>query len=1374
MLTVHDFRAKSSVKFLIWARNAYFHPSKTFNTNLMRFLTWLAATFLFLGAGSALAQCDNLFFSEAAEGSSNNKYLEIYNPTSNTVDLAGYGFPNVSNAPTAVGEYEYWNAFPEGAVVAPGDVYIVAHGSSDPTILAQADHLFNFLSNGDDGFILVQGDETNFVQIDAVGDWNGDPGSGWDVAGVAAGTANHTLVRKSSIQSGNGGDWVTSAGTNADDSEWIVLDSDDWTNLGVHSFDGCGAPVLGCTNPNATNYDATATQDDGSCLFDNPCNVDGLVVESSSFQFVPQNLSIEVGQTVVWSNLGGNHNANGDVDTQTGLSFGNPEAFFFSPVMGDAAGVCIGSFTFTVPGVYTYDCSVGSHAALGMVGTVTVGTGGCTNAAAANYNPAADYDDGSCLVVTLTSIADIQLGQETEIFTDSTVVTSGVVTGVYGNNVSIQDGQGAYSGLWLYAPDVPVQLGDQIEVTGAVSEYFGKTQISNAAVVIQSQGNDLPSAESLSTAEAGTEPWEGVLVQVSGAVTNPSLGFGEWAMSDGSGEVAADDAGFDAIGAGLVALGNDLQLTGALDYSFGAYKIQPRDAADVLLFGCTDSGAANYNDLASLDDGSCEYVGGECGLFISEYAEGSSNNKYMELYNPTSSPIFLDEYTFANCSNGCDDLGASTYVTDNFDYWTFNFPAGSQVAPGGTFIVAHPSADPVILAQAGMTYTYLSNGDDTFALAQISGGDTTIVDMIGGLGADPGSGFAVAGVLNATQDATLVRKPGVSTGNGGDWATSAGTNDIDTEWILNPQDDWTNLGVHSFAGACAVDNTGCTDPGAVNYDPTATEDDGSCIFIPNLTIQEIHSGNFAGSVVTSGIVTAVYSNNSALAGQPSYAIQNGTGAYSAIWVIGSGVAVGDQVEVAGNVSVVYGLRQILSAVPTVQSSGNALPAAEVLAASAINDEQWESVLVQITGEVASLNATYGEWLLSDGAGTGMVAALGYNAINDSADVAGVMTPIVEEGANYRVTGPNFFSYNNWKLCPRDTADVARIGCTDPSFPNYDALATEDDGSCANVSGCTDPAADNYDPAATLDDGSCVITGCTDPTALNYNPNTTLEDNSTCYYTLPSVLINEIHYNPCNSQGADFDYEFVELVNVGDLAADLSGFEFYNTAGGLDQLGLAFPGGTSIGAGQFIVITVSEAGTANYSGNGYQVFQMDQGNFSNSGEALSLRDAFGNVVNAVTYATSGVWPSDAQGILGNNWIESPNGGCATLEYIPEILEAYLTTPVGNGNDFGGNWQASWVDNGTPGAANSSAFGCNNPSACNFNANALLGDESQCTYGCTGCTYADADNFTAGATQDDGSCTFSLSNPCPSDLNGDGSTTTADLLIFLVDFGAVCPF
>ncbi len=1339
----------------------------------MRFSTWLAAVLLFASAGSAFAQCENLFFSEAAEGSSNNKYLEIYNPTAAAVDLTGYAFPSVSNAPdNGVGNYDFWNTFPAGASVAPGDVYIIAHPSADPTILAQADHTFTFLSNGDDGFMLVQGDETSFVQIDAVGDWNGDPGSGWEVAGVANGTQNHTIVRKSSVQSGNAGDWVTSAGTNADDSEWIVLPSDDWTSLGAHTFDGCGAPVLGCTNPNATNYNADATQDDGSCLFDNACNVDGVVVEASSFQYVPSALSVQPGQTVVWVNLGGTHDVNGDLDSQTGMSFGNPEAFYIAPVTGDASGVCIGSFTFNTPGVYTYDCSIGSHAALGMVATVTVGTGGCTNAAAPNYNPAADYDDGSCIEVNLTTIADIQLGQETGIFTDSVVVTRGIVTGVYGSNVSIQDGQGAYSGLWLFSPDVPVQLGDEVEVTGAVSEYFDKTQISTPATVILSQGNALPAAEVLATLDAGAEPWEGVLVQVTGAVTNPSLGFGEWALSDGSGDLAVDDAGFDAIGAGLVGLGNQLQVTGALDFSFSAFKLQPRDVADVLLYGCTNAGAANYNALATIDDGSCIIEGGECGLFISEYAEGSSNNKYLELYNPTGSPIFLDEYTFGNCSNGCDDLMMSNSITDNVDFWTFNFPAGSQVAPGGTFIVAHPTADPIILAVADMTYTYLSNGDDAYVLANIAGGDTTVVDIIGDLGADPGSGFAVAGVLNATQNNTLVRKPEVSTGNGGDWAASAGTNEIDTEWIINPSDDWTNLGIHTFNGACAVDNTGCTDPGAVNYDPTATEDDGSCIFIPNLTVQEIQGSAFSGTVVTSGVVTAVYPNNGALAGQPSFVIQNGTGANSAIWVIGSGVAVGDQVEVAGNVSEVYGLRQILSAVPTIQSSGNALPAAEMLMPSAINDEQWECVLVEMTGTASGITAAFGEWNLSDGTGQGMVASLGYNAVNDSVDVAGVMTPLVELGLNYRVTGPNFFSYSNWKLCPRDSSDVVRIGCTDPAFPNYDALATEDDGSCSDVSGCTDESADNYNPDATFDDGSCVITGCTDPTALNYNPNTTLEDNTTCYYTLPNIIINEIHYNPCNNQGDDFDYEFVELLNIGDLAADLSGYEFYNTAGGLDQLGLTFPEGTSISAGEFVLIVVSEAGAANYAGTGAQIFQMTQGNFSNSGEALALRDAFGNTVNAVTYDDAGAWPSSAQGILGFNYIESPDGGCATLEYIPEILEVYLTTPVGNGNDFGGNWQASWVDNGTPGAANSSAFGCNNPDACNFNASALLGDESQCTFDCTGCTYPNADNFTAGATQDDGSCEFTIANPCPTDLNGDGSTTTADLLVFLVDFGNTC--
>ena len=41
----------------------------------------------------------------------------------------------------------------------------------------------------------------------AIGD---DPGSGWDVAGVSSATKDHTLVRKSTVLSGNSGDWTLS------------------------------------------------------------------------------------------------------------------------------------------------------------------------------------------------------------------------------------------------------------------------------------------------------------------------------------------------------------------------------------------------------------------------------------------------------------------------------------------------------------------------------------------------------------------------------------------------------------------------------------------------------------------------------------------------------------------------------------------------------------------------------------------------------------------------------------------------------------------------------------------------------------------------------------------------------------------------------------------------------------------------------------------------------------------------------------------------------------------------------------------------------------------------------------------------------------
>ena len=151
-----------------------------------------------------------VFFSEFGEGSGSNRYLEIYNGTDTELDLGNFATANVGNEPNNPGEYEYWNNFDSAATIAPGDVYVLAHPDADPLILAEADMLFNYISNGDDGYCLVQGSENDYVVLDCIYDWNGDPGDGWDVAGVPNGTRNHTLIRKSTVAIGNP-NWFSSA-----------------------------------------------------------------------------------------------------------------------------------------------------------------------------------------------------------------------------------------------------------------------------------------------------------------------------------------------------------------------------------------------------------------------------------------------------------------------------------------------------------------------------------------------------------------------------------------------------------------------------------------------------------------------------------------------------------------------------------------------------------------------------------------------------------------------------------------------------------------------------------------------------------------------------------------------------------------------------------------------------------------------------------------------------------------------------------------------------------------------------------------------------------------------------------------------------------
>ena len=409
---------------------------------------------------------------------------------------------------------------------------------------------------------------------------------------------------------------------------------------------------------------------------------------------------------------------------------------------------------------------------------------------------------------------------------------------------------------------------------------------------------------------------------------------------------------------------------------------------------------------------------------------------------------------------------------------------------------------------------------------------------------------------------------------------------------------------------------------------------------------------------------------------------------------------------------------------------------------------------------------FGEWSVNDGSGSAEIDDLGYDLM------AALAPDPIPTGVTFNVVGPQRFSFGDYQLEPRDANDVVRYGCTDNTFPNYDPLAVVDDGSCANILGCTDPNATNYNPAATADDGSCIVEGCTDDTALNYDATATVDDGS-CYFTEPLLVINEIHYNPCTAQGDDGDFEFVEIFNNDVAAVDISGFEL------VMGTTFIFPEGSSIAAGEYIIVATN---AASYIGNGYQVFENASGfltNGPNGDDTVQLFDGFANIIDAVDYDDAAPWPT------------TPDGGCPSLELID----------VNTDNNDATNWQASFVDNGTPGAMNSTPpTGCTDETASNYDPAAII-DDGSCEFaGCTdpaatnfdpnattddgscilpGCTYEDADNYDATATLDDGSCTFTLGS-CTGDISpnnpdgsvGDGIVNAGDLLAFLGVFGTVC--
>tara|TARA_Y200000002_G_scaffold366692_1_gene357909 strand:- start:2172 stop:6083 length:3912 start_codon:yes stop_codon:yes gene_type:complete len=217
----------------------------TINTILKQGLVALLAIFVSVGtvhAQEMMSHSNGVFFSEYIEGGGQNKAFEIFNSTSEDIDLGNYiVLGNYNGNP-----FNDTLRFPVGTMLASMDVFVVAHEDADSKITEVADSLIenpfsdgtSYITafNGDDARALVHIDGTDSTIVDYFGTSENDPGSGWDVAGISAGTKDHTLVRKVDIKRGNPIP-LSSFGTKNTNSEWEVFDKDNLDFIGDHKFE---------------------------------------------------------------------------------------------------------------------------------------------------------------------------------------------------------------------------------------------------------------------------------------------------------------------------------------------------------------------------------------------------------------------------------------------------------------------------------------------------------------------------------------------------------------------------------------------------------------------------------------------------------------------------------------------------------------------------------------------------------------------------------------------------------------------------------------------------------------------------------------------------------------------------------------------------------------------------------------------------------------------------------------------------------------------------------------------------------------------------------------------------------------------------------
>jgi hypothetical protein len=663
--------------------------------------------------------------------------------------------------------------------------------------------------------------------------------------------------------------------------------------------------------------------------------------------------------------------------------------------------------------------------------------------------------------------------------------------------------------------------------------------------------------------------------------------------------------------------------------------------------GCIDSVACNFGATANTDDGSCTYpaTGFDCsGNCISgQEVVLRLDDSFGDSWNGNTLTVDGVDYTVTSSQNGgdwaeyticldvlsCIDVIYTGAPGTSWEYentWSVTDANGVLVYSGG------PGTDP------GFSETF---GD---ACPVYGCTDSLACNFNALADTDDGSCLVVYGCT----DASAFNYDSTATCNDG--CVYAGcTDSIATNYDASATID---------DGSCSYG--GCMDVLACNFSSTATVDDGSCSYGATPSLENFDAG--IGTWINGGWILDA-------SGTPSFA----TGP-------------SDDMTGGGNYMFIETSTGSTGASYTLTS--------ECLDVSGLNDPclQFNHHMYGATmGTLDVLVNGTNVWSLSGDQGD----QWNYAQVSLSAFVGASVTIEFVGTRGTSFTGDIALDNITVAEC------AAILGCMDTTACNFNPSATSDDGSCLTVYGCNDTTAFNYDATATCDDGSCIpfIYGCDDFTAANYDANVNTNDGS-CVYGV---------YGCTDTAACNYD----ALATIDDGTC-------YTASPGQDCAGNCLAGTSPV---------VYTAGGWSYENsftitdcNGTLIAEMTSGaNGFNQCIALPavytlyLADSFGDSWNGANLNVDGVDYTVTSADNGGDWLSVQVGGaCPVYGCIDSLAANY---------DANADTDDGSCTYGVP--------GCTDATACNFDATATA-DDGSCEYtSCAGCTDSLAANYDATA-------------------------------------------